>query len=83
MAGRVEGKAAVVVGGGQTKGETIGNGRATALVLAREGARVLVVDSMSMLVRARPPSIGVAPSMTMGRVRTSVSTRLIFTRSRR
>jgi len=33
-----------VVGGSQTKGETIGNGRATALVRAREGARVLVVD---------------------------------------
>ena len=30
MAGRVEGKIAVVVGGGQTPGETIGNGRATA-----------------------------------------------------
>ncbi len=44
MAGRVEGKAAIVVGGGQTPGETIGNGRATALLLAREGARVLVVD---------------------------------------
>jgi NAD(P)-dependent dehydrogenase (short-subunit alcohol dehydrogenase family) len=41
---RVEGKAAIVVGGGQTPGETIGNGRATAIVLAREGARVLVVD---------------------------------------
>jgi len=44
MARRVEGKAAIVVGGGQTKGETIGNGRATAVVLAREGARVLVAD---------------------------------------
>jgi NAD(P)-dependent dehydrogenase (short-subunit alcohol dehydrogenase family) len=44
MPGRVDGKAAIVVGGGQTKGETIGNGRATAIVLAREGARVLVVD---------------------------------------
>jgi NAD(P)-dependent dehydrogenase (short-subunit alcohol dehydrogenase family) len=44
MAKRVEGKAAIVVGGGQTRGETIGNGRATAIVLAREGARVLVVD---------------------------------------
>jgi NAD(P)-dependent dehydrogenase (short-subunit alcohol dehydrogenase family) len=44
MARRVDGKAAIVVGGGQTKGETIGNGRATAVVLAREGARVLVVD---------------------------------------
>jgi NAD(P)-dependent dehydrogenase (short-subunit alcohol dehydrogenase family) len=44
MAGRVQGKAAIVVGGGQTPGETIGNGRATALVLGREGARVVVVD---------------------------------------
>ncbi len=35
---------AVVVGGGQTPGETIGNGRATALLLARHGAAVLVVD---------------------------------------
>ena len=44
MAGRVAGKVAVVVGGGQTPGETIGNGRATAIVLAREGARVVVAD---------------------------------------
>ena len=44
MPGRLEGKAAVVVGAGQTPGETIGNGRATALLLAREGARVIVVD---------------------------------------
>ena len=44
MARRVEGKAAIVVGGGQTPGETVGNGRATAIVLAREGARVVVAD---------------------------------------
>ncbi|MBK32210.1 MAG: 3-oxoacyl-ACP reductase [Chloroflexi bacterium] len=44
MSGRVEGKVAVLIGGGQTPGETVGNGRATALVLAREGARVFVVD---------------------------------------
>jgi NAD(P)-dependent dehydrogenase (short-subunit alcohol dehydrogenase family) len=44
MAKRVDGKSAIVVGGGQTRGETVGNGRATALVLAREGARVVVVD---------------------------------------
>ena len=35
-------------------------------------------SSMSMLVRARPPSIGVAPSMSMGRLRTTVSTRVIL-----
>jgi NAD(P)-dependent dehydrogenase (short-subunit alcohol dehydrogenase family) len=42
--GRLEGKAAVVVGAGQTPGETIGNGRATAILFAREGARVFLVD---------------------------------------
>jgi len=41
---RLAGKTAVVVGGGQTPGDTIGNGRATAVLFAREGARVLVVD---------------------------------------
>ncbi len=44
MAGRLEGKVAVVVGAGQTPGETIGNGRATAILFAREGARVVAVD---------------------------------------
>ena len=44
MAGRVAGKIAIVFGGGQTPGQTIGNGRATAMVLAREGAHVTVVD---------------------------------------
>jgi len=42
--GRLAGKVAIVVGAGQTPGETIGNGRATALRFAQEGARVLVVD---------------------------------------
>ncbi|MCZ6853520.1 MAG: SDR family NAD(P)-dependent oxidoreductase [Gammaproteobacteria bacterium] len=37
-------KVAVVVGGGQTPGESIGNGRATAIQFAREGAVVLVGD---------------------------------------
>ena len=44
MGDRVRDKVAVVFGAGQTPGETIGNGRATAVVLAREGAKVLVVD---------------------------------------
>lgn len=44
MAGRVQGKVALLIGGGQTPGETIGNGRATAIVLAREGARLVIVD---------------------------------------
>ena len=41
---RLEGKTAIVVGAGQTPGDTIGNGRATAILFAREGAKVLVVD---------------------------------------
>lgn len=41
---RLRGKVAIVVGGGQTAGDSIGNGRATALVFAREGARVVVAD---------------------------------------
>ncbi len=44
MSGRLADKVAVVMGGGQTAGETIGNGRATAVLFAREGARVVVVD---------------------------------------
>ncbi len=41
---RLQGKVAIVTGAGQTTGETIGNGRATALLFAREGAQVLVTD---------------------------------------
>lgn len=41
---RLTGKIAIIVGGGQTPGETVGNGRATAMRFSREGASVLVVD---------------------------------------
>ena len=41
---RLKNKVAIVVGAGQTPGDTIGNGRATAILFAREGATVLVVD---------------------------------------
>ena len=44
MGERLQGKVAIVVGAGQTAGDTIGNGRATAIVFAREGARVMLVD---------------------------------------
>jgi NAD(P)-dependent dehydrogenase (short-subunit alcohol dehydrogenase family) len=43
MRKRLEGKAAIVVGAG-TEGEGIGNGKATAIQFAREGAKVLCVD---------------------------------------
>ncbi len=47
--GRLAGRVAIVMGAGQSPGTgpddtTIGNGRATALVFAREGATVLAVD---------------------------------------
>jgi NAD(P)-dependent dehydrogenase (short-subunit alcohol dehydrogenase family) len=43
---RLEGKVAVVVGAGQSLGEGIGNGRATTLRFAREGAKILAVDKL-------------------------------------
>lgn len=42
--GRLSDKRAVVVGAGQTPGDTIGNGRATAIRFAQEGAIVACVD---------------------------------------
>jgi NAD(P)-dependent dehydrogenase (short-subunit alcohol dehydrogenase family) len=44
MGQRVAGKVALVVGAGQTEGATVGNGRAAALLMAREGAAVVAVD---------------------------------------
>ncbi len=41
---RLRDKTAIIVGAGQSPGEGIGNGRATALLFAREGAKVLAVD---------------------------------------
>jgi NAD(P)-dependent dehydrogenase (short-subunit alcohol dehydrogenase family) len=43
-AGRVEGKVAIVTGAGSTPGPGIGTGKAAAVCLAREGAKVLLVD---------------------------------------
>jgi len=40
----LEDKVALVIGGGQTPGETVGNGRAVAIEFAREGALVAVAD---------------------------------------
>ena len=41
---RLKDKTAIIIGAGQSPGEGVGNGRATALRFAREGARVLAVD---------------------------------------
>ena len=41
---RLEGKVAIIIGAGQSPGEGLGNGRATAIRFAQEGAKVLAVD---------------------------------------
>lgn len=41
---RLNGKVGIVVGAGQSPGETVGTGRAAAIVFAREGANVLLAD---------------------------------------
>ena len=43
MSGRLAGKVAIVTGAGSA-GDGIGNGRAAAILFAREGAKVLLVD---------------------------------------
>jgi NAD(P)-dependent dehydrogenase (short-subunit alcohol dehydrogenase family) len=43
---RLRGKVAVIIGAGQSPGEGIGNGRATTLRFAQEGARILAVDRL-------------------------------------
>src|SRR6202045_4192121 len=42
---RLKDKIAIVVGAGQSPGEGVGNGRATVLRFAEEGAKVLAVDN--------------------------------------
>jgi NAD(P)-dependent dehydrogenase (short-subunit alcohol dehydrogenase family) len=42
---RLKGKIAIVIGAGQSPGEGMGNGRATVLRFAEEGAKVLAIDN--------------------------------------
>ena len=44
MGDRLKGKVAIVTGAGSSPGEGIGNGKATAVLYAREGAAVMLVD---------------------------------------
>lgn len=46
MSKRLEDKVVIVIGAGQTPGDTIGNGRAMSVLFAREGAKVLLVDRL-------------------------------------
>jgi NAD(P)-dependent dehydrogenase (short-subunit alcohol dehydrogenase family) len=58
---RLKDKIAIVVGAGQSPGEGLGNGRATVLRFAQEGAKVLAVDNnlrsatVSMSAATHPP----------------------------
>jgi NAD(P)-dependent dehydrogenase (short-subunit alcohol dehydrogenase family) len=55
---RLVGKRAVVIGAGQTPGDTIGNGRAIATLFAREGAKVLCVDRIGARAQATASEVG-------------------------
>lgn len=44
---RLPEKTAIIMGAGQTPGDTIGNGRAMAVLFAREGAEILCVDRVA------------------------------------
>ena len=57
MNGRLERKVAIVTGAG-SRGEGIGNGRAAAIVFAREGARVLLVDRVRAAAEETQSMIG-------------------------
>ncbi len=41
---RLDGKTAIIIGAGQSPGEGLGNGRATTLRFAQEGAKVMAID---------------------------------------
>lgn len=58
MPGRLEGKVAIVTGAGAADPDGIGNGRAAAILFAREGARVLLVDRDASLAERTLEMIG-------------------------
>ena len=43
---RLNDKVAIIIGAGQTPGDTIGNGRAISLLFARHGAKILLIDRL-------------------------------------
>src|SRR5260370_20322809 len=51
---RLKGKVAVITGAGERQGDIIGNGRAAAVLFAREGAKLLLANrSMASLEETR------------------------------
>jgi NAD(P)-dependent dehydrogenase (short-subunit alcohol dehydrogenase family) len=55
---RLQGKVAVVTGADQSEGQGMGNGRATAIAFAREGATVLLADRDEASARETAETIG-------------------------
>ncbi|MFW2334166.1 SDR family NAD(P)-dependent oxidoreductase [Ilumatobacter sp.] len=64
MTGRLDGKVCVVVGAGQQPGPTIGNGRATSMRFAQEGARLLLVDRVGDAVERTRNDVTAANTTT-------------------
>jgi NAD(P)-dependent dehydrogenase (short-subunit alcohol dehydrogenase family) len=60
---RLQGKVAIVTGAGQSDGQGIGNGRATAIAFAREGASVVLADLEEASARETAETIGDAASV--------------------
>jgi NAD(P)-dependent dehydrogenase (short-subunit alcohol dehydrogenase family) len=60
---RLQGKVAIVTGAGQSEGQAIGNGRATAIAFAREGASVVLADLDEASARETAETIGDAASV--------------------
>jgi NAD(P)-dependent dehydrogenase (short-subunit alcohol dehydrogenase family) len=50
MSGRLNGKVAIITGAG-SRGPGLGNGKATAILFAREGARIFCVDQVKAAPR--------------------------------
>lgn len=57
---RLAEKVAVVIGAGQTPGQAIGNGKATALTFAREGAKVFATDLVGSRAKETADEINTA-----------------------
>jgi NAD(P)-dependent dehydrogenase (short-subunit alcohol dehydrogenase family) len=69
VSGRLADKVAVVTGAGQSAGQGIGNGRATAIAFAREGVR----GSTQRLKANRRGRVRIALSFGPGKTRVTIA----------
>ncbi len=68
MSERLADKVAIVTGAGQTEGRQIGNGRATAIAFAREGATVVLADRDEDSARETAETIGESATVVVADV---------------